>query len=127
MARPLKTGKQTVALAPGELRVSNLRNDHPYCAAWLQAGSEAGFAQSDDFNGDFITDLGLDVTTLPGSYGLTAAAWKHWCNVWEVDYDWLQSRFDEPKLVMEWSLRTTSQVSFFSADRKSARVSTARD
>jgi formate dehydrogenase major subunit len=41
------------------------------------------------------TDLGLDVTTLPLYYGLTESAWQHWARVWEVDYAWLQSRFDE--------------------------------
>jgi formate dehydrogenase major subunit len=41
------------------------------------------------------TDLGLDVTTLPLYYGLVEGAWKHWARVWEVEYDWLQSRFDE--------------------------------
>src|SRR4051795_5825505 len=41
------------------------------------------------------TDLGLDNTTLPLYYGLTEAAWKHWARVWEVEYDWLQSQFDE--------------------------------
>ena len=41
------------------------------------------------------TDLGLDVTTLPLYYGLVEGAWKHWARVWEVDYNWLQSRFDE--------------------------------
>ena len=41
------------------------------------------------------TDLGLDVTTLPLYYGLVEGAWKHWGRVWEVEYDWLQSRFDE--------------------------------
>jgi formate dehydrogenase major subunit len=39
------------------------------------------------------TDLGLDVTTLPLYYGLTESAWKHWCRVWEVDYEWMLSRF----------------------------------
>jgi formate dehydrogenase major subunit len=39
------------------------------------------------------TDLGLDVTTLPLYYGLAEDAWKHWCRVWEVDYDWMLSRF----------------------------------
>jgi formate dehydrogenase major subunit len=39
------------------------------------------------------TDLGLDVTTLPLYYGLTEDAWKHWCRVWEVDYEWMVSRF----------------------------------
>ncbi|MES0207419.1 formate dehydrogenase subunit alpha [Mesorhizobium sp. LNHC209A00] len=39
------------------------------------------------------TDLGLDVTTLPLYYGLSEDAWRHWCRVWEVDYDWMVSRF----------------------------------
>jgi formate dehydrogenase major subunit len=39
------------------------------------------------------TDLGLDVTTLPLYYGLSEEAWRHWCRVWEVDYDWMLSRF----------------------------------
>jgi formate dehydrogenase major subunit len=39
------------------------------------------------------TDLGLDVTTLPLYYGLSEEAWRHWCRVWEVDYDWMVSRF----------------------------------
>ncbi|GEP05787.1 formate dehydrogenase subunit alpha [Methylobacterium oxalidis] len=41
------------------------------------------------------TDLGLDVTTLPLYYGLVEGAWKHWARVWDVEYEWLQSRFDE--------------------------------
>ncbi|WAJ30778.1 formate dehydrogenase subunit alpha [Antarcticirhabdus aurantiaca] len=41
------------------------------------------------------TDLGLDVTSLPLYYGLTEGGWKHWSRVWEVEYEWLQSRFDE--------------------------------
>jgi formate dehydrogenase major subunit len=39
------------------------------------------------------TDLGLDVTTLPLYYGLSEDAWRHWCRVWEVDYNWISSRF----------------------------------
>ncbi|MFN3888851.1 MAG: formate dehydrogenase subunit alpha [Beijerinckiaceae bacterium] len=41
------------------------------------------------------TDLGLDVTTLPLYYGLVEGAWRHWARVWDVDYEWFQSRFDE--------------------------------
>jgi formate dehydrogenase major subunit len=41
------------------------------------------------------TDLGLDVTSLPLYYGLGEGGWRHWARVWEVEYDWLQSRFDE--------------------------------
>ena len=48
------------------------------------------------------TDIGLDVVTLPFYYGLTEGAWKHWSRVWEVDYDYLLSRF-ESKTAMEAS------------------------
>ena len=41
------------------------------------------------------TDLGLDIANLPLYYGLVEGAWRHWGRVWEVEYDWLQSRFDE--------------------------------
>ncbi len=39
--------------------------------------------------------MGLDVTNLPLYYGLVEGAWRHWARVWDVQYDWLQSRFDE--------------------------------
>jgi formate dehydrogenase major subunit len=45
------------------------------------------------------TDLGLDVTTLPLYYGLSQEAWKHWCRVWEVEYDWMRSRFSDKTLM----------------------------
>ena len=41
------------------------------------------------------TDLGLDVITLPLYYGLDDNAWKHWARVWEVDFEWLDGRFDK--------------------------------
>jgi len=40
------------------------------------------------------TDVGPNCHTLPGYYGLAEGAWKHWARVWDVDYDWLKSRFD---------------------------------
>ncbi len=45
------------------------------------------------------TDLGLDIVTLPLYYGLDEGAWKHWSRVWEVDFEWLKARFDEPKMM----------------------------
>jgi formate dehydrogenase major subunit len=42
------------------------------------------------------TDIGLDIVTLPFYYGLAEGAWKHWSRVWEVDYDYLASRFAPP-------------------------------
>ncbi|MDJ1159619.1 formate dehydrogenase subunit alpha [Chelatococcus sp. SYSU_G07232] len=53
------------------------------------------------------TDLGLDVTTLPLYYGLTEAAWKHWCRVWEVDYDWMVSRFASKKAMEQPGIPST--------------------
>ncbi|HEX4781484.1 MAG TPA: GMC family oxidoreductase N-terminal domain-containing protein, partial [Usitatibacter sp.] len=47
----------------GELAVSNLRNDHPYCRAWVEAAVQAGLPRSDDFNG--AMDWGV------GAYQLT--------------------------------------------------------
>ncbi|HEY8555368.1 MAG TPA: formate dehydrogenase subunit alpha [Burkholderiales bacterium] len=41
------------------------------------------------------TDVGPNAHTLPGYYGLSEGAWKHWARVWGVDYEWLKSRFDQ--------------------------------
>ncbi|MEA2875994.1 MAG: formate dehydrogenase major subunit [Hyphomicrobiales bacterium] len=53
------------------------------------------------------TDLGLDVTTLPLYYGLAEGAWKHWCRVWEVDYDWMASRFHSKTLMESPGITST--------------------
>ena len=45
------------------------------------------------------TDLGLDIVTLPLYYGLAEGSWKHWCRVWEVEYDWMVSRFADKKIM----------------------------
>jgi formate dehydrogenase major subunit len=45
------------------------------------------------------TDMGLDISTLPAYYGLDEAAWRHWCRVWQVDYEWMVGRFAEKKLM----------------------------
>jgi choline dehydrogenase len=53
----------------GELGVSNLRNDHPYCTAWVDAGVEFGLPRNADFNGR--TTYGV------GSYQLSIAnGWR---------------------------------------------------
>ncbi|RLK50252.1 formate dehydrogenase alpha subunit [Alkalispirillum mobile] len=41
------------------------------------------------------TDVGPNPDNLPGYYPINEAGWKHWCGVWDVDYDWLASRFDQ--------------------------------
>ncbi|MGI9152700.1 MAG: GMC family oxidoreductase, partial [Rubrivivax sp.] len=54
--------------AEGELGVSNLRNDHPYCEAWVQAGMQAGLPRNPDFNA--ASDFGV------GAYQLSI--WGGW-------------------------------------------------
>ena len=53
------------------------------------------------------TDAGLDVTTLPYYYGLAESAWRHWARVWEVEYDYLLSRFDDKKMMENPGIPTT--------------------
>lgn len=57
----------------GELCVSNLRNDHPYCDAWLEAGTQAGYPRTDDFNGANDHGLGAYQLTLRGHWRCDAA------------------------------------------------------
>ena len=58
-----------------------------------KAGTGANIFRGHD-NVQGATDIGLDVVTLPFYYGLAEGAWKHWCRVWEVDYDWVKGQFD---------------------------------
>jgi len=62
-------------------------------------GSGANIFRGHD-NVQGATDVGLDVTTLPLYYGLSEDAWRHWCRVWGVNYEWVLSRFDS-KTMME--------------------------
>ncbi len=39
------------------------------------------------------TDFGVSVDSLPGYYGVSEGAWRHWARVWDTDYDYLQGRF----------------------------------
>ncbi|GLS82142.1 formate dehydrogenase subunit alpha [Paraferrimonas haliotis] len=74
-------------------------NTRAYCLLQLALGNmgvEGGgtniFRGHDNVQG--ATDLGLLFDTLPGYYGLSTGAWKHWSNVWELDFDWVKGRFD---------------------------------
>ena len=57
----------------GELGVSDLRNDHPYCDAWLDAAAQAGHARTDDFNGPQSDGMGRYQLTLRGHWRCDAA------------------------------------------------------
>jgi len=38
------------------------------------------------------TDVGPNPDSLPGYYGLAEGSFKHWCRVWNVDFEWLKSQ-----------------------------------
>ena len=54
------------------------------------------------------TDVGPNPDSLPGYYGLATGAWKHWCTVWGVDYEWVKGRFAS-QAMMEKSGTTVSR------------------
>ncbi len=39
------------------------------------------------------TDVGPNPDSLPGYYGLADGSWKHFAAAWDVDYDWIKSRY----------------------------------
>jgi len=53
------------------------------------------------------TDMGLDVATLPGYYGLDENAWRHFARVWDVDYEWLKGRFASEKFMQTPGIPST--------------------
>jgi formate dehydrogenase major subunit len=79
-------------------------NVRAFCILLLATGNVGGFGNGANIfrghcNVQGATDLGLDIVTLPLYYGLAEGAWKHWCRVWEVDYDWMLSRFDSKQMM----------------------------
>ncbi len=75
-------------------------NVRAYCNLLLATGNVGVFGGGANIfrghcNVQGATDMGLDITSLPLYYGLVEGAWKHWARVWEVEYDFLQARFDE--------------------------------
>ncbi|NND91756.1 MAG: formate dehydrogenase subunit alpha [Granulosicoccus sp.] len=75
-------------------------NTRAYCVLQLALGnigvSGGGaniFRGHDNVQG--ATDMGVLSHTLPGYYGLSEGAWKHWSGVWDLEYDWIRNRFDQ--------------------------------
>jgi formate dehydrogenase major subunit len=90
----------TLIWAMGQTQFSvGTANVRASCILLLATGNVGGFGNGANIfrghcNVQGATDLGLDITSLPLYYGLAEGAWKHWCRVWEVEYDWMSSRFD---------------------------------
>jgi len=53
------------------------------------------------------TDMGLLFDNLPGYYGIKTGAWKHWCNVWDIDYEWVKGRFEPKEYLGQVSMTST--------------------
>ncbi len=73
-------------------------NTRAYCAFQLALGnvgvSGGGsniFRGHDNVQG--ATDMCVLSHSLPGYYGLSDGAWKHWSGVWGLDFDWVKARF----------------------------------
>jgi formate dehydrogenase major subunit len=82
----------------GTQHTNGNNNTRAYCALQLalgNMGTEGGganiFRGHDNVQG--ATDFCVLSHSLPGYYGLSAGAWKHWSRVWGEDYDWLKDRF----------------------------------
>jgi len=58
--------------ASGELGVSDLQNDHPYCNLWLEAGQQYGLPRNRDFNAE--TDYGVGAYQLSMKDGWRSSA-----------------------------------------------------
>jgi formate dehydrogenase major subunit len=106
VARTLATNKPgtVVWCMGGTQHTIGNANVRAYCILQLALGNMgvAGggtniFRGHDNVQG--ATDLGLDVSTLPGYYGLIEPSWRHWARVWEVPYDYLLGRFKDKKLM----------------------------
>ena len=74
-------------------------NTRAYCAMQLAlgnmgvAGGGANIFRGHD-NVQGATDMCILSHSLPGYFGLSGGAWKHWSAVWDVEHDWVKNRFD---------------------------------
>ena len=59
--------------ATGEFGVSRLRNDHPYCEAWIAAGRELGLPENPDFNAATTYGVGRYQLGIEGGWRSSAA------------------------------------------------------
>lgn len=58
----------------GELSVSTLRNNHPYCERWVTAAQEFGLPFNADFNGETAYGVGAYQLTIRGGWRASASA-----------------------------------------------------
>ncbi len=106
VARTLATNKPGTLIwcMGGTQHTSGNNNTRAYCILQLALGNigKAGgganiFRGHDNVQG--ATDMCILSHSLPGYYGLKTGSWKHWCRVWDVDYDYVLARFKSKKLM----------------------------
>ncbi|MCY4274446.1 MAG: formate dehydrogenase subunit alpha [Gammaproteobacteria bacterium] len=78
-------------------------NTRAYCAFQLALGNigKSGgganiFRGHDNVQG--ATDFCVLSHSLPGYYGLSDGAWKHWSKVWDLEHEWVKGRFHADKV-----------------------------
>ncbi|MEK9606424.1 MAG: molybdopterin-dependent oxidoreductase, partial [Gammaproteobacteria bacterium] len=86
----------------GTQHTNGNNNTRAYCALQLALGNmgvSGGGANifRGHCNVQGATDFCVLSHSLPGYYGLSAGAWKHWARVWGEDVEWLKGRFDSIK------------------------------
>ena len=88
----------------GTQHTTGNNNTRAYCVLQLALGNAATsgggtniFRGHDNVQG--ATDMCVLSHSLPGYYGLSAGAWKHWSRVWKVDYEYVKGRFASKKLM----------------------------
>ncbi len=88
----------------GTQHTNGNNNTRAYCILMLalgNIGTEGGganiFRGHDNVQG--ATDFCILSHSLPGYYGLSKGAWKHWSRVWDVDYEFLAGQFAEEKMM----------------------------
>ena len=82
----------------GTQHTNGNNNTRAYCALQLALGNmgvSGGGANifRGHCNVQGATDFCVLSHSLPGYYGLSAGAWKHWSRVWGEDINWLKGRF----------------------------------
>tara|TARA_B100000315_G_scaffold259263_1_gene314600 strand:+ start:15740 stop:18610 length:2871 start_codon:yes stop_codon:yes gene_type:complete len=107
----------------GTQHTSGNNNTRAYCVLQLALGNmgTAGgganiFRGHDNVQG--ATDMCVLSHSLPGYYGLSTGAWKHWSRVWKVDYNYILGRFASQKLMTSKGIPVSRWIDGVLEDKK---------
>jgi formate dehydrogenase major subunit len=107
----------------GTQHTNGNNNTRAYCVLQLALGNmgTAGgganiFRGHDNVQG--ATDMCVLSHSLPGYYGLSTGAWKHWSRVWNVDYNYMLGRFATKKLMTSKGIPVSRWIDGVLEDKK---------